>query len=169
MCRIIRTTCSDQQQQRNAYTFGSEVDSHLNSLLHEPALGVVCTQLRGAVEDYLVAAGLPGDLDEAAHDAEPKPPAARRVVDHHILHMPHLAAAAQELALHEEAPRSEDPTLLSRWVLSHEDDVVVAVGRELSKARGELGRGEVRAAGELGEEGHEAPLVVGQLQATDLD
>jgi hypothetical protein len=41
----------------------SEVDSHLDTLLHESALGIVGTQLRGAVEDDLVAASVPGDLE----------------------------------------------------------------------------------------------------------
>ena len=41
----------------------SEVDGHLDTLLHESALGIVGTQLGGAVEDDLVAAGIPGDLE----------------------------------------------------------------------------------------------------------
>jgi hypothetical protein len=41
----------------------SEVDNHLDTLLHESALGIVGTQLRGAVEDDLVAADVPRDLE----------------------------------------------------------------------------------------------------------
>jgi hypothetical protein len=41
----------------------SEVDGHLDTLLHESALGIVGKQLRGAVEDDLVAASVPGDLE----------------------------------------------------------------------------------------------------------
>lgn len=143
----------------------SEVEPHLDILLHEPALGVEPPQLRGAVQYDLVAAPPPRVLHEPSNDALPEPPAARGGVHHHVLDMPHAAAAPDELALHEHRARGGEAA--RGGVLRDEDEVVGAEGRELLEAGAEGFLGEGCGRGELGEEVAETLGEVRELERPD--
>lgn len=104
----------------------SEVESHLDILLLEPTLLVERSQFSRAVEDDLVAASRLRVVCEVADHPLAKVAAAGGGVDDDVFDMAHLPGAAEELALHEDASRSNDTA--GDTVLGDNDEVVITEG-----------------------------------------